>query len=54
MDGETLIITEMVLTAGLCLGFGFYQLWSLKRDKRKAAEAKMLAKAQASEDGGAP
>jgi hypothetical protein len=36
MDGQTLIILEMTLTAGLCLGFGFYQLWSLKRDKKKA------------------
>jgi ABC-type nickel/cobalt efflux system permease component RcnA len=46
MDGETLILTEMVLTAALCLGFGFYQLWSLKRDKRKAAEAKAKTHAE--------
>jgi hypothetical protein len=36
MDGQTLVILEMTLTAGLCLGFGFYQLWSLKRDKQRA------------------
>jgi hypothetical protein len=36
MDGKTLVILEMTLTAGLCLGFGFYQLWSLKRDKKRA------------------
>lgn len=44
MDGRTLVILEMTLTAGLCLGFGFYQLWSLRRDKRQA-ELEKQAKA---------
>jgi hypothetical protein len=35
LDGKTLVIIEMIMTAGVCLGFGFYQLWSLKRDKKK-------------------
>jgi hypothetical protein len=44
MSGETLVIIEMVSTATLCLGFGFYQLWSLDKDKKKALlEKQMLA-----------
>lgn len=44
MGSSTLIIAEMVLTLGLCLGFGFYQLWDLRREKAKDA-AKAAAKA---------
>jgi Tfp pilus assembly protein PilO len=40
MDGETLVMLEMTLTAVLCLGFGFYQLWSLNKDKKKALQEK--------------
>jgi hypothetical protein len=44
MDGETLVIIEMTMTAAVCLGFGFYQLWSLKRDKKKAELEEMARK----------
>jgi hypothetical protein len=40
VDGSTLVILEMSLTALLCLGFGFQQLWSLRRANRRAAEEK--------------
>lgn len=48
MGSSTLIIAEMVLTLGLCLGFGFYQLWDLRREKAKDA-AKAAAKAAEAE-----
>lgn len=50
MSSSALIIAEMVLTLGLCLGFGFYQLWDLRREKAKDA-AKAAAKAAAAADG---
>lgn len=40
MDGNTLIFIEMALAAVICLGFGFQQLWSLRRENRRAAEAR--------------
>ncbi len=51
MASNTIIIIEMLLTLGLCLGFGFYQLWSLKRAKaeRLAREART---AEAARDAG--
>jgi hypothetical protein len=45
MDGKTLVIIEMTMTALLCLGFGFQQLWSLRRENRRAAEEKARAEA---------
>jgi hypothetical protein len=42
MSGETLVIIEMTATLVLCLGFGFYQLWSLNKDKKKALVEKQL------------
>jgi uncharacterized protein HemX len=45
ISGKTLIILELAISAVLCLGFGFYQLWSLRRDK-----AKTRAKRQAEAD----
>lgn len=45
MSGETLIIIEMTMTVVLCLGFGFYQLWSLDKDKKKARLEKELVAA---------
>jgi hypothetical protein len=42
MSGETLVIIEMTATLALCLGFGFYQLWSLNKDKKKALLEKQL------------
>jgi hypothetical protein len=48
MSSSALIIAEMVLTLGLCLGFGFYQLWDLRREKAKdAAKAAEAARASA-------
>ena len=48
MSSSALIIAEMVLTLGLCLGFGFYQLWDLRREKAKdAAKAAEAARAGA-------
>jgi hypothetical protein len=35
MSSGTLIFIEMTLALGLVLGFGFWELWKLKRDKRK-------------------
>jgi hypothetical protein len=35
VSGDTLIFIEMLLVLGLVLGFGFWELWKLKRDKRK-------------------
>jgi hypothetical protein len=32
---DALIFSEMLLVLGLVLGFGFWELWKLKRDKRK-------------------
>jgi hypothetical protein len=46
MDGNTLIFIEMALAAVICLGFGFQQLWSLRRENRRAAEAKARAEAE--------
>ncbi len=43
MSGETLVIIEMTMTAVLCLSFGFYQLWSLNRDKKRALLEKQAA-----------
>lgn len=49
MASSTLIIAEMLLTLGLCLGFGFWQLWDLRREKAKdaakAAERRAMAAA---------
>lgn len=49
MGSSTLIIAEMLLTLGLCLGFGFHQLWDLRREKAKDA-AKAATKAAADAD----
>jgi hypothetical protein len=40
ISGKTLIILELAITAIVCLGFGFYQLWSLKRDKARTRAAR--------------
>ncbi len=44
MQSSTLIIAEMLLTLGLCLGFGFWQLWDLRREKAKDAAKAAAAK----------
>lgn len=38
MTSEQLVAAELLLILGLTLGFGFQQLWSLKREKRKDEE----------------
>lgn len=35
MSGSSLVLIEMVLVLGGVLGFGFWELWKLRRDKRK-------------------
>ncbi len=32
---DAIIFTEMLLVLGLVLGFGFWELWKLKRDRKK-------------------
>jgi hypothetical protein len=32
---DAIIFSEMLLVLGLVLGFGFWELWKLRRDKRK-------------------
>jgi len=32
---DTIIFLEMLLVLGLVVGFGFWELWKLRRDKRK-------------------
>lgn len=53
MNGSTLGIVEMTLTAVLALGFCFYQVWKMdreiKKDKAKAAE-QIAKKVSAAED----
>lgn len=40
MIADNLILIEIVFGAAVVFGFGFYQLWSLKREARKDAEGK--------------
>lgn len=40
MDGDTLILIEGGLIFGGVLAFGFWQLYSLRREKRRDAERK--------------
>ena len=35
MSGSALALAEMLLVAGVVLGWAFWELWKLKRDKRK-------------------
>ena len=35
MSGSTLALAEMLLVSGVVLGWAFWELWKLKRDKRK-------------------
>ena len=38
MSSGQLMAAELLLVLGLMLGFGFQQLWSLKREKKKDEE----------------
>ena len=44
MDGKTLILIELALVVILCLGFGFQQLWSLRRERRRGEGARKTGK----------
>jgi hypothetical protein len=44
MDSGSLIVVELVLVLGLALGWGFWELLSLRRDKRRADAEKRAAK----------
>jgi hypothetical protein len=35
VSGGAIAFAEMFLVAGVVLGWGFWELWKLKRDKRK-------------------
>jgi hypothetical protein len=35
MSSGAIAFAELALVAGLVLGWGFWELWALKRDKRK-------------------
>lgn len=35
MSSGAIAFTEMALVAGAVLGWGFWELWKLKREKRK-------------------
>lgn len=37
MSGTVLILAKLFLTFGLLLGFGFWQLWSLRRERSAGA-----------------
>ena len=40
MAGETLFLIELILLHGAVLAFGFYELWSLRRDRKKREKEK--------------
>ena len=35
MSPDTIAFSKMLLVLGLVLGFGVWELWKLKRDKKK-------------------
>jgi len=35
MSGSAIALAEGILVAGVVLGWAFWELWTLKRDKRK-------------------
>jgi hypothetical protein len=39
MSSGLLILSEMILELGLILGFGFWELWKLRRDKNKSKDS---------------
>lgn len=53
MSSTTLFIAEIVLTLGVALGFGFWQLWDLRREKVKDAAKAAAAKSAGSTPSGA-
>jgi hypothetical protein len=47
MSSTFMVMAEMLITLGVCLGFGFHQLWDLRRLKAKAAAEKAAGERQA-------
>ncbi len=47
MSSSAMIIAEMLITLGVCLGFGFYQLWDLRRIKAKRAADEAARRSEA-------
>lgn len=35
MSSDVIIFLEISLVLGLCVGWGFWELWKLKKDKEK-------------------
>ena len=52
MESSALIIAEMLITLGVCLGFGFWQLWDLRRERIKDV-ARTAAKETAAKEAAA-
>lgn len=40
MDSGALIAVELLLVLGLALGWGFWELWSLRRDRQRREQEK--------------
>jgi hypothetical protein len=47
VSSHLLGLVELVLVFSLVLGFGFWQLYAVKRDQRRAEEARAEAERQA-------
>ncbi len=47
MSSTAMFLTEITLTLGVSLGFGFWQLWDLKKIKARTAATKAAAEADA-------
>ncbi len=47
MDGDTLGLIEMTLVFGLVVGWGFWELHSLRRARERSARERALEQAQA-------
>ncbi len=51
MSSTAMFIAEITLTLGVALGFGFWQLWDLRRLKAKAAAEKAAGARDADRSG---
>lgn len=47
MSSTFMVMAEMLITLGVCLGFGFHQLWQLRKLKAKAAAEKAASEPEA-------
>ncbi len=50
MDTQNLIILELVLVFGLVVGFCGWELWSLRRERRRDRQARRQAEDDTSAD----